>query len=376
MTSRERMLCAMTGGTPDRVPASPDTNWTIPARLLDVPSWDVYYYKKPPLWKAYNDCVKYFGIDGFSHHGEYDIPPHPDTEWKQKIITSNESKLVVRTSMICPKGEISQEETFLPGEPQTPTRKYITDFKGEYDLLDYLFFGDLSGISFDSYEKMREDMGEHGVVGLCMYLPTLLTHWRQPTEAAFYDYFDNHLLLMAFIEKWTDYLERAARAIIESEVHPDFIFFPNSGMITMQSEDIMKEISFPALKKLTAMFKKAGIITSLHSCGKEKAIVELAATQTDLDCIDPLEVPPMGDCVLSEIKKQFGERLALKGNLPTTDVMLLMDEKGVEKEAIKCLNEGMVGGGFILSTGDQCGRNTPDENIFKLVEVCEKYGTY
>jgi uroporphyrinogen decarboxylase len=53
-----------------------------------------------------------------------------------------------------------------------------------------------------------------------------------------------------------------------------------------------------------------------------------------------------------------------------------MDAKGVEKEAIKLLEIGKPGGGFILSTGDQCGRDTPDENIFKLVEVCEKYGKY
>ena len=48
----------------------------------------------------------------------------------------------------------------------------------------------------------------------------------------------------------------------------------------------------------------------------------------------------------------------------TTDVMLMMDVKGVEKEARKCLDDAMEGGGFILSTGDQCGRDTPDENIF------------
>jgi uroporphyrinogen decarboxylase len=56
--------------------------------------------------------------------------------------------------------------------------------------------------------------------------------------------------------------------------------------------------------------------------------------------------------------------------------MMMMDAKGVEKEARKCLDDAMEGGGFILSTGDQCGRDTPDENIFKLIEVCEKYGKY
>jgi len=282
MTNRERILTAMTGGVPDRVPASPDTNWTIPARLIGGAFWNVYYYNDPPIWKAYNDCVRYFGIDGFSHHGVYDIPAHPDTEWKKEIIEETERQLVVRTTMKCPAGELTQEETFLREEPPTPTKKFIDDFKDQYDCLDYMMFGDVSRISFDTYKQIQSDMGDSGVVGLCMLLPSLLTQWRQPTEAAFYDYYDNHDLLAAFIERWTDYLVRIAQAIIDQDVKPDFVFFPNSGMITLQSVEIMKEFSLPALKKLTAMFKKAGIVTSLHCCGKERALVELAA-QTDLD---------------------------------------------------------------------------------------------
>jgi len=34
------------------------------------------------------------------------------------------------------------------------------------------------------------------------------------------------------------------------------------------------------------------------------------------------------------------------------------------------------GGGFILSTGDQCGRDTPDENIYAMVETAREYGAY
>jgi uroporphyrinogen decarboxylase len=124
------------------------------------------------------------------------------------------------------------------------------------------------------------------------------------------------------------------------------------------------------------MFKQAGIVTSLHCCGKERALVELAATETDLDCIDPLEVPPMGDCDLREIKQRFGRRLALKGNLHTTEVMLHGTPAEVTAAARDCLAAAMDGGGFILSTGDQCGRDTPDANITTLVEVCERDGRY
>lgn len=375
MTARERMLTAMTGGVPDRVPASPDTNWLIPARLLAVPFWQVYYYHDPPIWKAYNDCVRYYGVDGFSHHGYAEVPPHPEAESEGEIVKQSDERMVVHRRFRCPAGELTQEVTFLRREAPTPTKKWITDLDAQFDCLPYMM-GDPTRAKFDTYKRVQEDMGDDGVVGLCMSLPMLMFETREPTEAAFYDYYDHHDLVVRYAQMQTERLVEIARQIIAQDVRPDFVFFPNSGLITMGSPDIMREISLPAIKTLTAMFREAGIVTSLHCCGKERALVEAAATETDLDCIDPLEVPPMGDCDLREVKEKFGHKLALKGNLHTTDVMLRMDPEGVERAARACLDDAMEGGGFILSTGDQCGRDTPDGNITKLVEVCEKYGRY
>jgi uroporphyrinogen decarboxylase len=376
MTSRERMLSAMTGGIPDRVPASPDTNWLIPAKLTGKPFWQVFCEGDPPLWKAYNNCVKHYGVDGFSHHGFFSAPPLPGVERSGRVIEEQDDRKVYETTLTCPAGTLTQITTGMRDTASTATKKWIDDFEAQYECIPYMMFGDVSRISFEGYKKVQADMGEHGVVGLCMHLPTLLTQWREPVEAAFFDYYDHHAKLSAFIERWTDYLVQVAQAIIDQDVQPDFVFFPNSGMITMQSEEIMREYSLPALKKLSAMFKQAGIVTSLHCCGKERALVEAAALETDLDCIDPLEIPPMGDCDLAEIKAKFGSTIALKGNLHTTEVMLRGTREQVADAARRCLDDAMEGGGFILSTGDQCGSDTPEENITTLVEVCEEYGKY
>jgi uroporphyrinogen decarboxylase len=209
-----------------------------------------------------------------------------------------------------------------------------------------------------------------------MDLPMLMFQIREPAEAAFYDYYDHHDLVVEYAKMRTDWLVRLAQRVIESDVEPDFIFFPMSGLQTMQGVEIMRELSIPALQKLCAMFSAAGIVTSLHCCGRERALVQISAEETELDCIDPLEPPPMGDCELQEIKRTFGDRLALKGNLHTTKVMLRMDPEGVAEEARRCLEAAMEGGGYILSTGDQCGRDTPDANITALVAVCEERGRY
>ena len=122
---------------------------------------------------------------------------------------------------------------------------------------------------------------------------------------------------------------------------------------------------------LTAMAKKAGVPTMLHSCGLERDLVAWCAEETDLDCINPLEVPPMGDCDLAELKRRYGDRIALMGNLHTTEVMLHGSPEDVMRASREAIEAAGAGGGFILSTGDQCGRDTPDENIRAMVRAAE-----
>ena len=48
----------------------------------------------------------------------------------------------------------------------------------------------------------------------------------------------------------------------------------------------------------------------------------------------------------------------------------------VRRAALEAIRDAGAGGGFVLSTGDQCGRDTPEENMRELVRVVEEYGRY
>jgi len=100
------------------------------------------------------------------------------------------------------------------------------------------------------------------------------------------------------------------------------------------------------------------------------------AEETELTVIDPLEIPPMGDCNLAELKQAFGDRIVLKGNLHTTNTMLRGTVADVVAASRKAMEDAAAGGRFILSTGDQCGRDTPDENLAAMIETARTYGRY
>ena len=84
----------------------------------------------------------------------------------------------------------------------------------------------------------------------------------------------------------------------------------------------------------------------------------------------------MGDCDLAELKRNHGDDIVLKGNLHTTEVMLQGTPETVAAASRKAIDDGGAGGRFILSTGDQCGRDTPDDNIRAMVETARSYGRY
>jgi uroporphyrinogen decarboxylase len=191
-----------------------------------------------------------------------------------------------------------------------------------------------------------------------------------------YSYMDNP---EPFYEKRDRMIQRVAgrmEKVQGLEEKPDFFFCGASGSLVWQTPDIFRELALPVLKHTTRLASDLGIPTHVHSCGPAKELVRMAAEETELTIIDPLEVPPMGDCVLSEIKQLYGDRLVLKGNLHTTGVMLKGSPGDVRAASRKAIDEAANGGGFVLSTGDQCGRDTPDENIRAMVETAREYGRY
>jgi uroporphyrinogen decarboxylase len=377
MTSRERMMIAMTGGQPDRVPVAPDISNMIPCRLTGKPFWDIYLHGDPPLWRAYVDAARHFGIDGWFTYGTMSFHRKGDQrQWSSEVISRDSERIVTRTICRTPDGDLTAETTFYVADPPTSTRKWITDFIADLPKVRH-FYPDITGYDSAPLEEMRACVGEDGAFGVCVGVPgfqELFTWFDGGLEAVAYAWADHPDELREFVS-WQ---ERDVLRQVEMflDARPDFLLLGASGLWTLNTPQAFRDLSLPTLKQATRLARQAGVPTMLHSCGKERELVQICAEETELDCINPLEVPPMGDCDLAEIKREYGDRLALMGNLHTTEVML----RGTPDQVMDASRQAMVaageGGGFILSTGDQCGRDTPDENLRAMVTAAQQYGRY
>jgi uroporphyrinogen-III decarboxylase len=195
-------------------------------------------------------------------------------------------------------------------------------------------------------------------------------------EREIYDYSDDPKKYYERRDWLLDYYEKLFGKILCFECKPDFISTGASGTLINQTPQMFVELALPIVKKMTALAKQHGFFSHIHSCGPETEVVKLCAEETDLTVIDPLEIPPMGDCDLKELKKLYGHKLVLKGNLHTTKIMLHGSVRDVTDAAKKAIDDAGEGGRFILSTGDECGRDTPEENLFAMIETAQTYGRY
>jgi len=375
MTPRKRLLSVLHGEIPDHVPVGPDISNMIPAKLTEKPFWDVYVHEDPPLWKAYIDAIKFFEIDGgLELYSFGDLFGDLGPQGVEKIVHKNEDNSFF-TQLYFEK--TNSWDKFLtyhtadnpPGTHVLPNKVDLPDIPTTWEDIDNVKKWPKG---MELWKVIQEYMGESGVVGMPSGASTLIL--EQPDDI--FAYLETPEKYHEIKNQMIERSEKRLDIISKLDDKPDFLFCGASGSLVWQTPDIFRDIALPVLKHVTKLAKKLNIPTHVHSCGRETELVKMAAEETDLTVIDPLEIPPMGDCNLKELKKLYGNKIVLKGNLHTTEVLLRGTVDDVIEASKNAIDDAAEGGGFILSSGDQCGRDTPHENLRAMVDTARTYGRY
>jgi len=371
LTPRDRILTAMRLGIPDRVPVMPDISNMVPAKLTGKPFWNIYLHNDPPLDEAYLAAVKRFGMDGWYIYDNATM--HEAPAWQTKILESNEESISVERWVDTPFGRLDEITCYPVGDPPWPLQGMVKNLQEDFEKLKwYMSQKPLEGLSHN-----REKIGTLGIYGIA--IETFMGFWVWVREGgamqAILDFSQQPERMRQVHEFYCEFVDRATSAVLDAR--PDEVLIAgSSSSLSLSSPKIYRTFDLPVIKHISAEARRAGVICHQHTCGRSRALIEINYNETDVNVMEPLERPPGGDVDLTEVKQKFGDKFCLKGNVNTFETMLNGTVEDVRREAMACIDAAGKGGGFILSTGDQCGRDTPEENIFALVEVAKTYGRY
>ena len=127
----------------------------------------------------------------------------------------------------------------------------------------------------------------------------------------------------------------------------------------------------PYIKAMADELHSHGKLLHLHFHGRSmETLADFA--EIGVDCVCPFERGPGGDidgtAGLEEVRRQLDDRVTMNGNVHTVETLIRGTPADVRQE-VRQIKEAFSGSArLIIGTGDQVGRETPDENIHAMIE--------
>jgi len=338
MTSRERVLTALKLGQPDRVPwVESSVHNTVVEKLL----------KRTDFEKA--TVTQLFAMPGsrFSP-AVYDVLAIDNMNFSiapPRFVKSQsfEGMDIISDGII--KTEADLAKIVLP-DPESedflrPAREFVAQYKSSNRALGVTT---RIGVS-NTYLSM-------GIAhfGLMLY--------------------DNRDFVLNLLDLFVDWAARAIPKI--NELGFDFLIVPEDlawKQGPLFSPKVFRELFLPRMKRATDKIKMPWIY---HSDGNLLPILDdlLSLGMNGLANIEPNAMD------INELKKKYGRRLCLVGNIDLHYTLTQGTPEEVEAEVKKRILEVGPGGGYILASSNSITAYCKPENVLAMHRALLKYGNY
>jgi uroporphyrinogen decarboxylase len=156
----------------------------------------------------------------------------------------------------------------------------------------------------------------------------------------------------------------------------DFVFSGDDYAATDKpfvSLRMFRELLAPPLKRVLTGFKELGLYVIKHTDGNILPLLDLIV-DSGIDALDPID--PIAGLDIGEMKRRFGHRLALKGNVDCAHTLTNGTEKQVVEETLGVMRKAAAGGGLIVSSSNSIHSGVKPGNYLAMWNVIRMYGRY
>ncbi len=163
--------------------------------------------------------------------------------------------------------------------------------------------------------------------------------------------------------------EAAKRGIKIVYTGDDYAY--NSG--PMISPIQFRDIFYPELKRVMKGFKDLGLLVIKHTDGNIIPLIDMII-DSGIDCLDPID--PVAGMDLGHMKKSYGDKIAIKGNVDCAHTLTFKSPEETAEETRRCLEIGMEGGRYIISSSNTIHSEVKPENYRTMLETINEFGSY
>lgn len=338
MSSTERVRAALSGQMPDRVP--------VVEFVVDPKVAFALVPEAPDVAAA---CDK-LGLDSVSSSASFRrVEQREDGYVDEWGVSYRAGEQVVAHPLRGPIQTREDLETWEPPDPDDPLRtEHLRGIVGRYRGRRAIIYHHRAAFMWSAY-----------LVGLDRLL------------ALFYE---DPGFVHELFERVTAVNERIIRNAVRAGAEVICLgddYAGNTG--PMFSPKMFREFILPHLQRVIDAVHEEGALVIKHTDGDIRPLLE-DIVGTGTDGLNPIE--PVAGMDLEEVKRQYGDRICLVGNIDCSRLLSEGAPSEVEVAVREAIRVGSPGGRYMLSSSNSIHSGVRPENFRIMIEAAQRYGQY
>ena len=365
---KARMLNAYRGIYSDFIPVAPEFWYYYPAKVLGVNM--IEFQREIPHWKAMREtalkfdaetwCDIYAGRDNpHITHGGSEFKKIGDGRYRSRNTVKYDG-LALESSVIFDEREPCWRET------------YPVKTEKELEVIMNAELSDGITFNFDYAQKTCEEAGEDLLIEFCVGVAffDFISDAMGFENAVMYFMSDNDRILEEWRERYTAQRIKLLREAAEKTKYEVAFIGCSASCNSLLGPTLWRKWDKPYLKAITNEAHKLGLLVHSHNHGRiMETVPDLA--EIGFDCVCPFEREP-GDVIgldgLKKVREMLDGKVTFNGNVATVATLINGTPDDVCRE-VREIKEAFCGTPrLIIGTGDQVGGETPEENIYAMID--------
>jgi hypothetical protein len=370
-THKQKMLNSYKGIFSETYPVAPEFWFYYPAKVLGISM--VELQREIPHWKALLETFRKFGCEGWGTvQAERNMPDIEKTSSFKKL---NDEDYMLEETIDHKGNRYTSRQKFNKYEPSWIEEYPVKSAKELDAYLQYMFEND---VVFDfknalaGYNETGEDYLLEYDLGL-PFFDNIAFAWG--FENALMFFMDgNDRILDRYYERFIHFQKMHLQKSIQNTAFESYFIGCGYSCVSLIGPKLWRRWDKPYIRAMADMLHENGKLLHIHFHGKCMEVLDDFA-EMGIDCVCPFERTPgdiNGLIGLKEARNKLNDAVAFNGNVHTVQALAEGTEQIVRQQVME-IREAFAGlPRLIIGTGDQVPGQTPEENIYAMIDEGRK----
>jgi hypothetical protein len=327
-----------------------------------------------PFWQALQTTFKTYGTEGWG--AAFPAIINPDVKRQSRFEKVSDTRYRETTVHQYRGKEFETSKIFDADEPSWVEGRFVQHAVDLPECVDMLLDCE-NRMDFDGVNKAHTSVGEDYLLEMWMGTPffDFFGEMMGFEKAVTYFISEEKEKLEEYRKRYVAYQKEFIRKVCEKTPYETFVIGCSYSCNSLIGPNMWRQWDKPYIKAMAEEIHKYGRLLHIHFHGRSiETVADFA--EMGIDCVCPFERGPGGDVNglegLKKVRELLQDKVTMNGNVHTVETLIRGSAEDVRQEVWE-IREAFKGSArLVIGTGDQVGREAPEENILAMIEEAKR----